>query len=188
MIYKILFLTLVIGLTGCGKSGYYVLSTASHPEKTYNKPNLSIGLQNVELPEYLDKRKLTYATSESRIMQLDNVFWAEDLDVGLKHRLISFLQKKFKKPEVFLFPWGSDSIPDVKINVHINRFLAQNGKVYLDGSWVLIYKEEKKSQAHMFVKSLPIVSDEPTVIVEGMHKVFTQFEEAVADSLMQSQK
>ena len=166
-------------MTGCAtKSHYYVLSTAAQPSHVYPSAK-SIGVAQVILPSYMDKRKLTIASSGNQISQLDSVLWAEDLDIGLTERLISFLQKKFDQPNIFAYPWGVEKQPDIKIKVQINRFLAQGDKVYLDANYLLIDTKNHTSQAYLFNTVLK-TGTEPSVIVNTMDKAFGQLEEHIA--------
>ncbi|MDD3591964.1 MAG: PqiC family protein [Sulfurovum sp.] len=173
---------LVLMMTGCAtKSRYYVLSTATQPSDVYRSAK-SIGVSQVILPSYMDKRKLTVAHSGSQIAQLDAVLWAEDLDIGLTQRLISFLQKKFKQPNVFAYPWGVERQPDITVKLQINRFLAEGDTVYLDASYLITNMRTKKSHAHLFHTALR-TGTEPAAIVNTMDKVFGKLEEDIAGKI-----
>jgi len=173
---------LVFVMTGCvTRSHYYVLSTATQPSDVYRFAK-SIGVSRVILPSYMDKRKLTIAHSNSRIAQLDSVLWAEDLDHGLTQRLISFLQKKFDQPNVFAYPWGVERQPDITVKLQINRFLAQGNTVYLDASYLIINRRNKKSHAYLFNTALK-TSSEPAAIVDTMGRAFGQLEEDIAEKI-----
>ena len=130
----LLTLITVLGLSGCISSNYYVLSTASQPSVIYTYKNQVIGVEKITVPKYLFKREIAVAKSASQIIFLDGAVWAEDLDAGLTHRLIGFLQKKFNQPSVFVYPWGVDKQPTIKVKVHVTRFIAQGDRVYLDAN------------------------------------------------------
>lgn len=170
---------MVLLMTGCAtKSHYYVLSTATQPSDVH-RSDQSIGVMQVLLPSYMDKRKLTIARSGNQISQLDSVLWAEDLDIGLTERLISFLQKKFEQPDIFAYPWGVERQPDIKVKVQVNRFLAQGGTVYLDANYLIMDTRSKKSQAYLFNTALK-TGAEPAAIVNTMDKAFGRLEEDIA--------
>lgn len=172
----------VLWITGCAtKSHYYVLSTATQPSLVVPSAK-SIGVAQVILPSYMDKRKLTIARSGNQIVQLSSVIWAEDLDIGLTQRLISFLQKKFDQPDVFAYPWGVDRQPDIKVKLQINRFLAQGDKVYLDANYLLVDMKRHKSHAYLFNTVLK-TSTKPAAIVDTMDKAFGQLEEDIAKKI-----
>ncbi|MDM5270732.1 PqiC family protein [Sulfurovum sp. zt1-1] len=179
---NILITMLVLLMTGCAtKSHYYVLSTAMQPSHV-TPSTKSIGVAQVILPSYMDKRQLTIASSGNQITQLDSVLWAEDIDIGLTQRLISFLQKKFEQPNVFAYPWGVDRQPDIQVKLQINRFLAQGDKVYLDANYLIIDTKGHTSHAYLFNTTLK-TSSEPSAIVNTMDNAFGKLEEDIADKI-----
>ena len=177
------FSTLLI-LSGCSVSNYYVLSTASQPQKTYISKNQVIGVDKVTVPEYLFKREIAVAKSSSQVIFLDGSQWAEDMDTGLTHRLIAFLQKKFKQPGVYAYPWGTDVQPEIKVNVQVTRFIAQGENVYLDANWEVRNMKTDKRTLKLFSTTVPSKADASS-IVDAMNRAFGQLEEDVARGVKQ---
>ena len=178
---KILFtLMTLLGLSGCvTSSGYYVLSLAPQPTAVYANQKRIIGVEKVTVPDYLDKREIAVAKTSSQIHMLRGAVWGEDLDAGLTHRLISFLQKKFNQPSVYAYPWGVDRQPSIKVNVDITRFIAQGDKVYLDANWEVKNMRTQKRKARLFSTTVATSSDADS-IVDAMNRAFGQLEEDVA--------
>ena len=170
-------------IQGCFSSHYYVLSTASQPAVTYTKPSMSIGVEKVTVPEYLFKREIAVAKSNSEVTFLSDGTWAEDLDAGLTLRLIGFLQKKFRQPNVHAYPWGMDRQPTKKISVQISRFIAQKGRVYLDATWQVKNMKTGHEKSRLFSIEVPVESDESSKIVEAMDSAFAKLEESIAMGL-----
>lgn len=184
MVQKLLLSILLLVFTGCTskEQHYYILSTAKQPAQSFTCAR-SIGVEKVMLPDYMDKRKLTVATSSNQIVQTDAVKWAEDMDEGLTKRLVSFLQKKCRQPKVFVYPWGVDTQPELKVRVQVNRFLAQGNMVYLDVSYVVYDLSSKRSRAYLFntsVRTTGLSRD----IVSAMDKAFGRLEEHIALHVM----
>lgn len=180
--FKILLpLIALFGLTSCfsGSSSYYVLSVASQPTHVYAISDMVIGVEKVTVPGYLYKRDIAVAQSNSQITLLGNAQWGEDLDAGLSARLIGFLQKKFNQPNVYAYPWGINHQPNIKVSVHITRFIAQGDKVYLDATWSIENMKTKRRKARLFSTSVPTKSDTKS-IVSSMDRAFAEFEETVA--------
>ncbi|RLA61174.1 MAG: hypothetical protein DRQ78_08870, partial [Epsilonproteobacteria bacterium] len=173
--FKIKFLfvfVLLWSLNGCmSSSNYYVLSVAPQPVTLYNNKHRAIGVQNVSVPAYLLKREIAIAKTSSQIELLNSAVWGEDLDTGLTHRLISFLQKKFNQPSVYAYPWGVDHSPHIKVNLHITRFIAQGDSVYLDANWEVINLKTNRLKSKLFHTRIP-TSTKITDIVESMDKAF----------------
>jgi len=182
LLLALLALLLFTGCVGSSGSNYYVLSLSSQPTSVYARKNKVIAVEKVKVPAYLYKREIAVASSNSQIRLLGSALWGEDLDEGLSNRLVSFLQKKFNQPTVYSYPWGIDQQPDIKVSVQISRFIAQNGKVYLDASWSLEDFKRNKRVARLFATSVP-TSNDVTQVVNAMNIAFSRFEESVAEGI-----
>ncbi len=172
----------IFTLTGCFSSNLYVLSTASQPTHTYVYTKQVIGVEKVSVPEYLFKRDIAVAKSSSQIELLPGAAWAEDLDAGLTQRLIGFFQKKFNQPNVYAYPWGVDKQPNVKVKVHVTRFIAQGEYVYLDANWEVENMKTQRVKARLFSTKVPTGSD-ASAIVKSMDSAFGELEEVVAKGI-----
>ncbi len=181
---KILFtLISLLAMTGCGtSSNYYVLSVASQPTTVYQNRHRVIGVEKITVPGYLYKREIAVAKSSSQITLLSGAVWGEDLDDGLTSRLISFLQKKFREPSVYAYPWNMDRVPTVKVKVQITRFIAQGDRVYLDADWEVEHMRTGKRKARLFSTSVATSSDASS-IVNSMDQAFKQLEESIAKGI-----
>lgn len=174
----------ILGLNGClsGTSNYYILSVPSQPEVHYNTHKKIIAVEKVTVPGYLYKRDIAVAQSNSQITLLDNALWGEDLDSGLSNRLITYFQKKFNHPDVYLYPWGIDTQPDIKVSVQVTRFIAKGEYVYLDATWSVEELKTKRRKAKLFSTRVATQGDIKS-IVSSMDKAFSQLEEVVAQGL-----
>jgi len=182
---KLLLLCVTLfGLQGClsTNSSYYILSLAPQPKSIYVNKNRIMGVEKVTIPSYLNKREIAIAKSSSEIILLGDAAWGEDLDTGLTHRLISFLQKKFNQPNVYAYPWGVDRQPTVRVKMDIKRFIAQGDKVYLDANWELKGSATSQRKASLFHTTVATKNDAKS-IVSAMDKAFSQLEEAVAEGV-----
>lgn len=180
---SLLALSLVLGLSGCFSSHYYILSTALQPEYIYEHSKLSIGVEKVTVPKYLFKREIAVAKSASEVTFVSDGTWAEDMDTGLTTRLISFLQKKFNAPNVHLYPWDTNKQPDKKVTLHISRFIAEKEYVYLEASWEIITMKTTHKTAKLFQERFKIERLDTEGIVETMHKAFGLLEAAIAHNI-----
>ncbi len=182
-IKSLIAIIVLIGFSGCGSSGnYYVLSVASHPTTVYPNKHRVIGVEKITVPGYLYKREIAVAKTSSQISLLSGAVWGEDLDDGLTNRLISFLQKKFRQPSVYAYPWNMDRVPTVKVKVQITRFIAQGDRVYLDADWEVEHMRTGKRKARLFSTTVATRSD-ATSIVSSMDQAFKQLEESIANGI-----
>ncbi len=168
---------------GCVSSGnYYVLSVASQPATVYPNKHRVIGVEKITVPGYLYKREIAVAKTSSQISLLSGAVWGEDLDDGLTNRLISFLQKKFRQPSVYAYPWNVDRVPTIKVKVQITRFIAQGNRVYLDADWEVEHMRTGKRKARLFSTTVATNSDASS-IVSSMDQAFKQLEESIASGI-----
>ena len=182
--YIFLTTTALFILTGCfSSSNFYVLSVASQPQSTYANNNRSIGVEKVTIPAYLFKRQIAYAKSSSQIAFMSSAEWGEDLDEGLTNRLISFLQKKFRQPRVYQYPWQTDTPPYKKVKLQITRFIAYRDRVYLDANWEVETLSNKGRKSRLFSTSVATKSGNAASIVVSMDMAFRQLEESIAFGL-----
>jgi len=171
-------------LNGCvGSSNYYVLSVASQPNTVYAHKNRVIGVEKVTIPAYLYKREIAIAKSPSQIGFMSGSEWGEDLDTGLTNRLISFLQKKFRQPRVYEYPWNTDSKPSLKVKLQITRFIAYGDRVYLDANWEVENLSNGRSRSSLFSTSVATNAGNVASIVASMDAAFRQLEESIASGL-----
>ena len=185
MVWKsIVLLLLPLLFAGCSlKSRYYILSNPSEVVAQKRLRGLSIGVEQVAIPEYLFKREIAVADSSSEVSFLPDAAWAEDLNTGLSRRLIAYLQKRFDQPFVYAYPWELEKQPDIKVKVQISRFITDRGKVYLDASWEVKDLKRGKTVAGLFHKE---VSTDGTArsIVDAMDKAFGYLEEEIAKGVL----
>jgi cholesterol transport system auxiliary component len=162
----------------CGSKEYYFLSISSNP-KIVKKTSSVIGITRVVIPEYLYKQNIYIASSSSKIKILSSAIWAEDLDKGLTHRLISFLQKKFNSANIFTYPWGSSKNPNKVLRVEITKFISQNSIVYLEANWKIENIKTLNVKTNLFRTSIP-TTNKAEDIVKKMNILFTRLEERIS--------
>jgi cholesterol transport system auxiliary component len=180
-ILQMILLGIMLLLQGClsNSTQYYVLSMAKAPKELYAHEERIIGVEKVTLPSYLYKRELAIGIAPNQIALLSDALWAEDLDNGLSQRLIGFLQKKFKQPSIYAYPWGMLRQVDVKVSLNVSRFIIEEGFVYLDASWSLESLKTGRRMARLFDIKVASTIDSPSV-VSAMDKAFSALEEDIA--------
>ena len=171
---------LLLLLAGCGSTRFFVLSTPSTPTHHYPSTKRVIGIEQVTVPRYLFKREIAVAESASSVLFLSGATWAEDLQEGLTHRLIAFLQTKFNHPDVYAYPWELSRQPDIKLKLQISRFIAQDDRVTLQAVWELENLHTTKRTAKLFHITLPTTPNDIEKIVHSMDQAFGALEEDIA--------
>jgi cholesterol transport system auxiliary component len=173
----------MLWLSGClSPNKYYILSMVQAPKEIYHTQENIIGVEKITLPAYLYKREIAIATSSSQITLLSDGTWGEDLDMGLTHRMIGFLQKKFNEPNVYAYPWGVERQVELKVSIQISRFIVQEGTVYLDATWSIEERKTRERVSKLFSINLA-TSSETVNIVQTMDKAFMGLEEVIAKAI-----
>ncbi len=186
--FKIFYITIILMLlNGCSirSKNYYILSDVRDIEPIKSSQNMpSIGVANIKLPQYLLKESIAIQEKSQKIIFSKNSLWGVKLDKELTNRLISYLQKRLNRPEVYNYPWGiKGEKVDVKLYLKISNFIAKNSIVYLDASWQLIDKNGDK-KSYLFSQKLRSRSEDIKDIVYAMSKIFRALEEKIVLSMM----
>ncbi len=180
-------LILIILFSGCAMSSknYYILSDTT-PIKIVpiSKTISSVGVANIELPEYLLKGAIPMQKKSQKISFSKSDFWGVDMDKALSNRLVSYLQKRLNMPAVYNYPWGvRGQKVDTKLYLKISHFIAIENIVYLDASWQWIDKNGD-TNSHLFSKKSESKSDDIEDVVKEMNTLFRKLEESIASSMM----
>ncbi len=121
-----------IWLVGCGAKQYYTLSSPHEIKKVQSDIESVIGVESIELPQYMTEGKVAILGKENQIYYLDNAIWAVNMQEDLTNALIFDLQKRLPKSHIFHYPWEGREDIDFIVRIKITHFIAYNGVVYLD--------------------------------------------------------
>jgi len=168
------FLTLatIAILNGCGATSSYFILSNVHNISSIKHSSLSVGVQKVEVPKYLFKRELAILSSNNQVEFISDVQWAEDMDEALTRRVIGSLQKRWHNPNISSYPWGVDKQPTAILHINITKFIAQNGRVYLDATYRITNTKTSYTKAYMFGTYIIIPDNKPSSIVLSMDNAF----------------
>jgi len=145
---------LIVILSGCGTSHYYMLTSASTlSNHTASLP--TIGVEKVLIPEYMQKGKVAIQRSTNEIVYLEDSYWAGDLSILLTQEAIRTVQKSFNHPGVYAYPWDFSKQPGVKIKISINRFISYGGFVYLDAHYTINDLRTDQRYSRLFSAKVP---------------------------------
>ena len=174
-------------LGGCsivGKNYYILLDTTPIEVLSISKSISSIGVANIELPEYLLKGGIPIHDKAQNISFSTSDFWGVAMDKELSNRLISYIQKRLNMPEVYNYPWGVRGVKiSSKLYLKISHFIAKENIVYLDASWQWI-DQNGDAKSYLFSKKVESKSENIKDVVEGMNHAFRKLEESIVSSMM----
>jgi uncharacterized protein len=115
---------------------YFVL-TASAPERSVAAPSLTVGLDRVELPEYLKRPELVTRAGDNQLRIAEYEVWGEPLKDSFARTLRHDLEKDLGA-SVVVAPFEASARPDVVVDVDVQRFERLSGEgAVLDARWTL---------------------------------------------------
>ena len=176
---KIIFFIFLLAIfTGCSTKQSFILNN-NNIYKSSKNFTYSVGIKNIELPQYLLSKKIPFLKNKNQIIYLKNKTWATYLDEHLTNRVVSTLQSSFNTPKVYKYPYNVTNKPDIIIQIIINKFIADKKMVILEATSQIngIYGNKNS----LFSIKVPIDSNND--IVTGMNKAFTAYEKRLVKSL-----
>jgi len=180
--YSRLFLIAVLLiLSGCGSSKYFMLTEPPSVNKHYNHKLGVVGVEKISLPEYMKQGKVAKQISSTQIDYLDDN-WLEDMEESLTKRLIVAIQKGFNTPSVYAYPWGLSKQSSIKVHVRINKFIAYGDSVYLDANYEIMHLKSDKKYSKLFNTRVATKGDTPS-IVSSMNIAFSRLSKSITDGL-----
>jgi cholesterol transport system auxiliary component len=177
-------ITLLI-FSGCGSNQSYMLSAPQHPAQLSGRNLPVIGVETITLPSYMQRGKIAIQRSPTLIAYSDNDMWVEDMDESLTRQLIFALQKSFRHPEVYSYPWGLSKPAGIRVSVAISRFIAYGDKVYLDASWKIVDARRGRVYGRLYSVSVPAGQDIPSIVV-AMNRAFGKMSRAIAEDILKA--
>ena len=149
MIKKMMLGTVVaVMMAGCSsKSNFYQL----HPQQaveTNSRAHLKstvIGVDEVNLADYLDKPQIVTRISAGRLSLHEEDRWAGALDKNIQSILTQNLSKSLPHYTFLASPWDEPVKDRYRIYVDVDRFDGDmNGTVTFEGRWSLVDREDDR--------------------------------------------
>ncbi len=178
---KIIVHTLLIGilLNGCGSQSYFAFNEEIPKNSKFTKIDKYVALLEIEVPDYLKQDRIA-VMKNGKIIFLDQK-WTEPIEGSLEKELTSYLINRLPSYGVLKYPWQRDIKAQAEISLHINDFIYKNGKVFLQGYYII--KKEDSSYKKIF--SLQTESSrDPFEIVKNMKKLYKKLEEEIKRDLL----
>jgi len=135
-------LTLALVAAGCSflhpkpdRTRYLVLTAQA---KRTDGPRFTgtVGLDQLTLPEYLQRPELVSRLQSNELHVADEDRWAEPLHDGVTRTLRADLATRLGLARVLAPPWETAAPPDVTLDVDVRRFeRVASGAVELEAAW-----------------------------------------------------
>ena len=159
---------------GCGGGYYYLFQTYDLKNTPLTKISKHIGLQEIEIPDYLKQDRLVFL--ENNHLTLTSYRWAQPVRTSLKKELISYLSNTLPSYAVEEYPWSNSQDTDILLTIKINEFIYQNGKITLNGYYIIKNKNGEYKKIFSFEKNS---SKEPDDMVKNMRELYKELEEEI---------
>jgi uncharacterized lipoprotein YmbA len=141
----------------------YFILTSSTAERATPPPTVTVGLERVELPEYLVRPELVTRSGSNQLRIAEYEVWGEPVKDGFARTLRRDLEKALGA-KVIAAPFDPAAKPDLTVEVEVQRFerVAGEGAV-LDARWTLRDNRKGVVLAHGSAhERQPLASDADT--------------------------
>jgi len=168
----------ILALTGCTSisppTSFHTLNTApAGVAAIAQRPELSLGLGPIELPEMLKRPQLVIRVNASDVELSEFHQWAGDLEDTMTRTMAGQLMEAMGTEKVAIYPWARHRAIDYQMRVDVLRFDgALGGEVVLAGTWTLADGEGRKeinTRAFSFTENTE--GDSHTDLVEAMSRL-----------------
>jgi uncharacterized lipoprotein YmbA len=177
----LLFLVFGIFMVSCSikSKSYYLLEGDKSIMQTHKGGGV-IGIETVELPRYFNQNNLAIKEGKNKVSFTSQAHWISDMDEHLTSVLVAFLKRYFNTTDIYLYPWDVKKNINKKVDLKIENFIYQDGKVVLDASWEISIGTSNKAK---FFHTSVVSKQDSDSIVKSMDKAFGKLEKEIAKSL-----
>ncbi|MDA0346234.1 MAG: PqiC family protein [Verrucomicrobia bacterium] len=138
-----------VGCIGIGGEGdlqpthYYTLTAIDPIEAGDNSAEtvIEVGFDQVEVPDYLDRKEIAVRTGENELRYTERNLWAERPSVSLQRILTQNIERQSSKVlSLHALPWPDHSDPDIIVHLKFQSFEAQESpeaRLLLKVSWTV---------------------------------------------------
>lgn len=178
---------LLLLLSACGSSppsNFYRLTPSVAPVPGGQEPSLGIG--PVDVPEFLNRNAMVYASGGNQLQITGTERWAEPLEYGIKRVMVLNLSALMESENLRFFPWDVRQAPDYGVRISVLDLDAREGQATLVVDW-LIYRPADATpltrQISQFSESLPPGQLRPAELPAAYSALFYQLSETISAAI-----
>jgi uncharacterized lipoprotein YmbA len=98
--------------------------------------SLAVGIQRIDLPEYLHSKQITTRRGSAEMVRADFHRWADGFEASLKQAIGEQVARQSSVGSVKVYPWAGSPSFDATVTIQLHRFEgADDGNVRLAASW-----------------------------------------------------
>ena len=182
IILLLLFLSSCIQMIGDPEPiRYYLLEGLPTGTEISSDKNLTIDIQLINFPAYLDRPQVITQSNNSVIFS-DHDHWAEPLQENLTRVLRENLRTLFPNASITVSPWENSPAEAVRTKIMVNKFSGElDGHTDVDIGWTVETKTGELQQGH-FTDQQP-VGGTYQELVAGLNSGINKFSTQLAKKL-----
>ncbi len=171
---------------------YYLLTPMDSSENLINdadrKPQLSIEVSSLRLPQYLERPHIVTRSSKNRLELAEFQQWGGNLRKNMVRVFSKNLSVLLGTADIAISPHRAVSSPDYRIELTVNRFERDGaGQVLLTAQWRLTHGREKTSVATRITElESPVIASGPDLeeTVAAMGELVGELSRIIAQTLV----
>ncbi|MBU2986201.1 PqiC family protein [Saccharophagus degradans] len=176
-------------IAGCVSPGpqtqFFSLFPAQSATPIANKPQLSLGIGPVVLPEYAERAGVVSFTQGNGLRVAGYHAWAGSLNENIARVLAADISAALKADQIQSFPWDTRTRPDNQLRIVIEQFGGIRGEnVKLVARWhQLDLKNKTDAKSGVVRLSVNLNDDAMETYIAGLNELINSFAVALAGQL-----
>ncbi len=189
---------LVMVLSGCASTPptrFFILSPIAGSERMGSRMGehcLAIGIGPVKIPQYLNQPEIVTRITQNEVNLDEFAKWAEPLENNISRALAENLSSLLCLRSIVIFPWGSQTRIDYRIDVHVIQMDGVLGEsALLDVSWSIAAGADRKKPALVTKRSRykePTGGGDYGAFVSAQGRNLASLSRDIAEAILQSSK
>ena len=168
---------------------YFVL-TSAEPTAPVTPASIVVGVEHLELPEYLRRPELVTRTAENQLAISEYDRWGEPLKDGFARTLRRDLENQLGTGHVIAAPFDPTNRPALTLDIEVRRFeRVGNAEAVLDARWTI---RDGKSGAELETRDsrqrAPLPAADPNATVVALSHALTAFAAEIGAALIEKAK
>jgi uncharacterized lipoprotein YmbA len=177
---------------GCGNSEpsrYYILTpmASSHAAQAAisDDPELTVGIDPIELPQYLDRPQIVTRTTRNELQFAEFDRWAEPLGDNFGRVLLEDLSTLLSAHRILVVPTAGEVPPDYRVIVEVTRFDRDaGGDSVLTVRWTVFDGDRNPLVIRESRLSEPVAKPGHAATVVAMNRAVAQLGRDIAAAIM----
>jgi len=189
-------LGLLVSLAACtsllapvpDRTSYYILTpVAAGPTPPALGTGLTIGLGEIHLPDYLDRREMVTRVDANRLNIAANDLWAEPLNAAVRSVLNENLAQLLGRVRMVNYPWYSSTHVDYAVAINASNFQCDTrGQCLLDAQWNISNQAGQMVRQGHSALTVAADSDAASAQAAALSQALGQMSRQIADALVQA--